>query len=60
MASSAISRSTDLMRLFFRSMHLSLLGLLVFAAACQPLYRDHGYAPTDAELKAVTVGKDTR
>jgi outer membrane protein assembly factor BamE (lipoprotein component of BamABCDE complex) len=24
------------------------------------VYRNHGYAPTDAELAVVTVGKDTR
>ena len=29
-------------------------------AACTPLYRDHGFAPTDAELAVLTVGKDDR
>ncbi|MCA3444811.1 MAG: outer membrane protein assembly factor BamE [Rhodobacter sp.] len=29
-------------------------------AGCTPLYRDHGFAPTDAELAVVTVGKDNR
>jgi outer membrane protein assembly factor BamE (lipoprotein component of BamABCDE complex) len=39
----------------------ALMGLMLTAAvACTPLYRDHGYAPTDAELAALTIGKDTR
>jgi outer membrane protein assembly factor BamE (lipoprotein component of BamABCDE complex) len=35
------------------------LGCLVLAG-CTPLYRDHGFAPTDAELAVLTVGKDNR
>jgi outer membrane protein assembly factor BamE (lipoprotein component of BamABCDE complex) len=51
----------SLFRRAARSARLALLGLALLAvAACTPLYRDHGYAPTEAELKAVTVGKDTR
>jgi outer membrane protein assembly factor BamE (lipoprotein component of BamABCDE complex) len=60
MAASAISRSAVLARLVITRVHLALLLFAFAAAACQPLYRDHGYAPTDAELKAVAVGKDTR
>jgi len=34
--------------------------LLVLAlAACTPIYRDHGFVPTDDELDAVIVGVDT-
>lgn len=27
---------------------------------CQPLFENHGYAPTDAELAKIEVGRDTR
>jgi outer membrane protein assembly factor BamE (lipoprotein component of BamABCDE complex) len=60
MASSAISRSTVLARLLLRPVQLALLILAVVVSACQPVFRDHGYAPTEAELKAVVVGKDNR
>jgi outer membrane protein assembly factor BamE (lipoprotein component of BamABCDE complex) len=60
MASSAISRSTVLARLCPAPLRLLLVGFVLLAAACQPIYRDHGYAPTEAELAAVVVGKDTR
>ena len=33
---------------------------VVLIAACAPIYRDHGYIPTDEELALLTVGKDTR
>ncbi len=33
---------------------------MVVIAACSPLYRDHGYIPTDEELALITVAKDTR
>lgn len=37
------------------------LGLaLALPVACAPIYRDHGYAPTDAELAQIKVGVDTR
>jgi outer membrane protein assembly factor BamE (lipoprotein component of BamABCDE complex) len=39
---------------------LLALALLVTAAACTPITRDHGYAPTDAELSALEIGRDTR
>jgi outer membrane protein assembly factor BamE (lipoprotein component of BamABCDE complex) len=29
-------------------------------AACTPIYRNHGYAPTEADLALLTVGRDTR
>jgi outer membrane protein assembly factor BamE (lipoprotein component of BamABCDE complex) len=38
------------------------LALLVVAAvtACTPIIRDHGFAPTEAELAALEIGVDTR
>ena len=36
----------------------ALLALVL--AACTPLYSDHGYVPSDAELALLQVGKDTR
>lgn len=40
---------------------LVLAGLcaLMFSA-CQPIYRNHGYVPSDDELALIEVGKDTR
>lgn len=36
-------------------------GILAAAiAGCTPLYRNHGYAPTDDELEEVVVGLDTQ
>jgi outer membrane protein assembly factor BamE (lipoprotein component of BamABCDE complex) len=42
---------------------LRLVGLAVVVAAftaCAPVYRNHGYVPSDEELSLITVGKDTR
>ncbi len=36
---------------------LAMAGLL---SACAATYSNHGYAPTDAELKAISVGVDSR
>lgn len=33
---------------------------LVSIAACTPIYRDHGYAPSDDDLAGIIVGVDTR
>jgi len=33
---------------------------LMALAACQPIVRNHGYAPTDAQLEEILVGIDTR
>jgi len=60
MPSSAISRSTGATWLRLRPVWQMLVGAMIFIAACQPIYRDHGYAPTEAELSAVKVGRDTR
>ena len=32
-------------------------GALLLAGACVPIYRHHGYVPTDDDLAAVTVGQ---
>ena len=39
-----------------------VLGLVVAlaVAACSPVYRNHGYVPSDEELALIEVGKDTR
>jgi outer membrane protein assembly factor BamE (lipoprotein component of BamABCDE complex) len=34
--------------------------LVATIAACSPVYRNHGYVPTEDELALVEVGKDTR
>lgn len=40
---------------------LALAGLLALAlAGCSPVYRNHGYVPSDEELSLIEVGKDTR
>lgn len=33
---------------------------LIGAAACTPIYRDHGYVPTDVDLAQIKVGTDSR
>ncbi|HEX9859181.1 MAG TPA: outer membrane protein assembly factor BamE [Paracoccaceae bacterium] len=33
---------------------------LLTVAACAPVFRNHGYAPTDIELEQIQVGTDTR
>ena len=37
-----------------------MLALVASVAACAPVYRNHGYVPTEDELALVEVGKDTR
>lgn len=34
--------------------------VLIAATACAPVYRNHGYVPTDEELALLTVGVDTQ
>jgi outer membrane protein assembly factor BamE (lipoprotein component of BamABCDE complex) len=42
-------------------LRLVALAVVVAAfAACAPVYRNHGYVPSDEELSLITVGKDTR
>ncbi|MDZ4312395.1 MAG: outer membrane protein assembly factor BamE [Cypionkella sp.] len=33
---------------------------MVLITACSPIYRDHGYIPTEEELALLSVGEDTR
>lgn len=37
-----------------------LAAALAGAAACAPMFREHGYVPDDAELAAIVPGVDTR
>jgi outer membrane protein assembly factor BamE (lipoprotein component of BamABCDE complex) len=37
-----------------------MLALVASVAACSPVYRNHGYVPSEAELALVEVGVDTR
>lgn len=40
---------------------MALAGLALLAiSACSEIVRNHGYTPSDEDLAAVTVGKDTR
>lgn len=44
-----------------RGLRRAILGLMIMViAACTPVYRNHGYVPTDDELSQIIVGKDTR
>ena len=44
-----------------RIVRAGLAGLVMLtAASCTAIYRNHGYVPTQSELAQVTVGKDTR
>ena len=49
------------MAAFSRTLRIGLAGLLALGlAACTTLYANHGYAPSEADLAQITVGKDTR
>lgn len=37
-----------------------VLVMVASVAACSPVYRNHGYVPSEQELAQVEVGKDTR
>lgn len=39
---------------------LGLAAMLLAGTACTPLYDNHGYTPTDAQLSEIVVGVDTR
>jgi len=41
-------------------MVLAALALGVVLAACSPIMRYHGYAPSDEDLAQIAVGRDTR
>ncbi|MFM2354621.1 MAG: hypothetical protein RLZZ528_357 [Pseudomonadota bacterium] len=38
----------------------ALLAVVLAAAACSAVYRDHGYVPSDTDLEEVIVGESTR
>jgi outer membrane protein assembly factor BamE (lipoprotein component of BamABCDE complex) len=37
-----------------------ILALVASVAACSPVYRNHGYVPTEQDLALIEVGTDTR
>ena len=37
-----------------------MLALVATVAACSPVYRNHGYVPTEQDLALIEVGTDTR
>ncbi|MCB6177035.1 outer membrane protein assembly factor BamE [Rhodobacter sp. Har01] len=41
-------------------LRLAALALVVFAAACSAVYRNHGYVPVEEDLAQIEVGVDTR
>ena len=44
-----------------RAMRVVMVFLLGLAlAACSPLYRNHGYVPTEEDLAQLAIGQDTR
>lgn len=61
MRPSARGPDTSLVRMAFQRAAFALVGLgLLVVTGCTPLYRDHGFAPTEVELAVLTVGKDDR
>ena len=48
-----------LFRMVMMGLPLVLMALALMAG-CTPLYRNHGYVPTDIELALIEVGVDTR
>ena len=38
----------------------ALAAIVLLAASCTAIYRNHGYVPPDADLAQITVGRDTR
>lgn len=52
---------TGISKLAGRVLALAVAGVLALAiAGCTPVYRNHGYVPSDEELALVEVGKDNR
>lgn len=47
---------------FLRPVIRAVLALLLVAAvaACSPIYRNHGYVPSQEDLDSLVIGKDTR
>jgi outer membrane protein assembly factor BamE (lipoprotein component of BamABCDE complex) len=46
-------------RAFAKARYAMLIAVLA-AAACTPVFRDHGYIPAEDELAQVTVGQDSK
>ncbi|OYU19946.1 MAG: cell envelope protein SmpA [Rhodobacteraceae bacterium PARR1] len=44
---------------FAKARNAALVAVLI-AAACTPVYRNHGYIPAEDELSQVAVGQDTK
>lgn len=59
MADFRLSRSFLTARQVSRKQCLALV-FVALVAACAPVYRNHGYVPSEEELALVEVGKDTR
>lgn len=53
-------RFAEMARLRALQAGLMVIGLFLILSACQPIYRNHGYVPSDAELALVEVGRDNR
>ena len=43
-----------------KTLRIALLAAAVAAAACTPIYRNHGWVPTEEDLAKVKVGVDNR
>jgi len=43
-----------------KAMLFIAFGVVLFAGACSPIYRNHGYVPIDQDLAQIEVGKSTR
>ena len=39
---------------------LGAIAVALLLQACSPIYRNHGYAPSEAELSTVAIGADSR
>ncbi|VDC31566.1 SmpA / OmlA family protein [Pseudogemmobacter humi] len=42
------------------ALRMAAFGLVLLAAACAKIYRNHGYVPDEVELAQIQVGSDTR
>ena len=57
----AYSRRAGLGEMAVRGVRVAVFGLMmVVIAACSPVFRNHGYVPTEDELAEIKVGEDTR
>ncbi len=43
-----------------RVVKLAVMGSLLLAVACAPVYRNHGFAPSEDDLGLIEVGRDNR